>query len=170
MFKTEHTFALTVLHGHGDFKKGRGHELRISTAQPDGTRALCLDLKRADADTTIEADEEHTTIEANEIRRVVLSNGPADSRSTLTRFPMGINLRRLPIVCAALAGAVIVPVIPWVPKTLALSIVAIAVLIEPQVRVVIELKDERYVCASVSEKGFGMVSNLLDGDARLRFS
>lgn len=150
MFDTEYKFPLTVF--HGDFKKARGHTLRVSAVQPDGSRVIRLDM--------MTPTDEVQTIEATDIERIVRSEATTDTNGTFQVFPMRINRQRLPIVCAVLALAVVVPVIPLILKVVTAGVVSTALLLEPQVRVVIEMTDGRYACTAMSEQAFGMMCAL----------
>lgn len=150
MFETAYKFPLRVF--HGDFKKARGHTLQVSTVHPDGSRALRLDMMTPTG--------EVQTIEAQDIERIVRSESTTDAKSTFHLFPMGINRQRLPIAGAMLALTVILPVFPLIVKILTGSVVATVVLLEPHVRVVIEMTDGRYACVIMSERAFGMMGTL----------
>ena len=156
MFDTAYKFPLTVL--HGDFKNARGHTLRVSTVHPDGSRALRLDMMKPTG--------EVQTIEAQDIERIVRSETPTDSKRNFQSFPVGINRQRLPIACAILALTVILPVFPLIVKVLTGSVVATAILVEPHVRVIIEMTDGRYACAAMSERAFGMMWTLCNRKSR----
>ena len=156
MFNTEYQFPLTVF--RGDFKKARGHTLRISTVHPDGNRDFRLDM--------ITRTGEVETIEASDIQRIVRSEAAADAKKTFQLLPMGINRQRLPIACAIFALAVILPVFPLIFKVLTGGVAATVVLLEPQVRVIIEIMGGRYACASMSERAFGMMCTLCNQNIR----
>ena len=150
MFKMENKFPLTVL--HGDFKNTRGHTLCVSTKHPDGNRALRLEMRTPTGEIEI--------MKAADIRRVARSESATNSKGSHLQFPMGINRQRLPIVCGVLALAFTLPVLPFTLKVIGVSIVTIALLLEPQVRVIVDLMDGRYVCAAMSERAFGMMCAL----------
>ena len=147
MFKMKYKFPLRVL--HGDFKHTHGHTLHVSKMSPDSKRTLRLEMRTQAGEVEI--------MKAADIQRVARTEPLTDSKRSAHLSSIGINKQRLPVAGGVFALAVALPIFPLTWKVIGAGIIATTLLIEAQVRVIINLMDGRYACVTMSERAFGMM-------------
>lgn len=130
-------FPVKVL--HGDFLKGKegGAHFRVSP-RSDGSLLARFEM-----------DHGAQTIAIADIDRLELSSGK-----------MAVNLKRWPYTVGAIGVSLITP-LPWIVEAAAIAGVAVATLLEEQVRFVCTTKDGKYFAGEMLQLGYCLADTIL---------
>lgn len=130
-------FPVKVL--HGDFLKGKEGDahFRVSPKSDGSLRAR------------FEMDHGAQTIAIADIDRLELSSGK-----------MAVNLKRWPYTVGAIGVSLITP-LPWIVEAAAIAGVAVATLLEEQVRFVCTTKDGKYFAGEMLQLGYCLAVTIL---------